>query len=190
MKPINAPTDSGAAVWRMRVVDEIFLFSRPSLLCVVCFSLVCFVFVFLSGPCVLRCILFRPPFFGSVLSPRERPTSGRTVSGVTLRCAQARRADWGPKIEGALCVTPGPPGPWLRAATVPLCISCVRSSPVGAVTSPQPTIHDTSPIMRREAPLVVRGPKVTRRAPRTKLGSEICGEVFSRFMLIFMNAAP
>ena len=161
MKPINAPTDSARSAAASG-----------------CCNAVCGVIFYFF---VLR---------WSVLSPRERPFGGRTVSGVSAWCAQVRRADWGPQSKGARRVTPGLPPPWgvpwLRAATVPLCISCVRSSSVGALTSPQQTIHDTFPLSLvsffacrcgrgaagRQAPLVVRGPKVTRRAPCTKLGSE------------------
>lgn len=76
----------------------------------------------------------------AVLSPRGRPTSGRTASG--NGCARAsvdgRR---GRESEGARCVMPAA-RTWLRGASDPLCISCVRSSP-WALMRPQQTMHHT-----------------------------------------------
>lgn len=91
-----------------------------------------------------------PEPFGPVTS--EAPSSW--AYGFEQRAARLGVSRWGPQNKGAAPSTPGPSGPWLRRGHVPLCISCVRSSSVGAMMRQQPTMHHTSP-QQQEAPAVL-----------------------------------
>ncbi len=118
---------------------------RPTLMAVCCLF---------SGVCWLTS--------NAVLSPRGRPTSGRTASGNGCVCASAcgRR---GRESEGARRVMPAA-RMWLRGASDPLCISCVRSSP-WALMRPQQTMHHTL-TNRRDAPKVVGRAHDSQRGER------------------------
>ncbi|KAF5213804.1 hypothetical protein ECC02_013654 [Trypanosoma cruzi] len=94
----------------------------------------------------------------AILSPRGRSLSGRTASRRHARgCRGLAVPSGGVRwTRSAACVCTGvgeqgrarcdarrPVRLMLRRVTIPLCISCVRSSSIGALTSQQQTMHYT-----------------------------------------------
>ncbi len=98
-------------------------------------------------------LVYFPPSLPLLLFPNHRGsvTSGAPSSwayGFEQRASALCGCAIGCRRTRALALSmPGSSDSRLRRWHVPLCISCVRSSPVGAMTRQQPTMHHTSPTL-------------------------------------------